>query len=69
MGALTPEFLFDLESNMSVISSREYQRLLNASWWNLIARRMDSGAKKERINWLLDTARGRPAASGRASRA
>jgi len=57
MGALTPEFLFDLESNMSVISSREYQRLLNASWWNLIARRMDSGAKKERINWLLDTAK------------
>jgi len=54
---ITPEFLFDLESNMRVIQSQEYQRLLDALWWNRVAKTMQSGAKKERINWLLDTAK------------
>jgi len=57
MGQLTPEFLFDLESNMRVISANEYQRLTSNLWWNLIAKRMPSSAKKERINWLLDSAK------------
>ena len=57
MGALTPEFLFDLESNMRVIAEREYERLLSNLWWQMVAKVMPSGAKRERINWLLDTAR------------
>ncbi len=54
---LTPEFLFDLESNMRIITSREYDRLLSKLWWEKVARRMPSQSKKERITWLLDTAK------------
>lgn len=57
MPALTPEFLFDLESNMRMVSAQEYQRLTSNLWWNRVAKRMPSGAKKERINWLLDSAK------------
>ena len=57
MAQLTPSFLFDLESNMRVISEREYERLLKNLWWRNVAKVMDSKAKKERINWLLDTAK------------
>lgn len=64
MGQLTPQFLFDLESNMRVISEREYERLVKNLWWTSVAKSMDSKAKKERINWLLDTAKiERPQAS------
>lgn len=57
MPALTPRFLFDLESNMRLISERDYDRLLSQLWWQLVAKTMPSGAKAERINWLLDTAK------------
>lgn len=57
MAALTPSFLFDLESNMRLIGANEYERLLKSIWWNIVAKRLPSGAKKERINWLLDTAK------------
>jgi phage major head subunit gpT-like protein len=57
MPALTPSFLYDLESNLRLITSREYERLTRSLWWTKIAKRMPSGAKKERINWLLDTAK------------
>lgn len=57
MSALTPEFLFDLESNMRVIGAREYERLLSNLWWQMVAKTLPSGAKRERITWLLDTAK------------
>lgn len=57
MAQLTPSFLFDLESNMRTISAREYERLVKNLWWRAVARIMPSTAKKERINWLLDTAK------------
>jgi phage major head subunit gpT-like protein len=57
MSALTPSFLFDLESNMRVITSREYERLNRQLWWDKVAKRMPSGAKKERVSWLLDSAK------------
>lgn len=64
MSQLTPSFLFDLESNMRTISAREYERLVKNLWWRSVARVMPSGAKKERISWLLDTAKiERPQAS------
>lgn len=57
MGQITPQFLFDLESNMRVISAREYQRLMDNLWYNRVMKTVDSQAKKERISWLLDTAK------------
>lgn len=54
---ITPEVLFDLESNMQMRSAREYQRLSQDMWWNKVAKEFPSSAKKERLIWLLDTAR------------
>lgn len=58
MPAITPSFVFDLESNMRVITAREYERLTSALWWTKVAKTgPNSGAKRERVSWLLDTAR------------
>ncbi len=57
MAQITPQFLFDLESNIRVISENEYERLVKNLWWNSVAKVMPSQSKKERINWLLDTAK------------
>jgi phage major head subunit gpT-like protein len=58
MATLTPSFLFDLESNMRTITAREYERLLSKLWWQTVCKTgPTSGAKKERVTWLLDTAR------------
>jgi len=54
-GAITPEFVFDLESNMRIVQAQEFQRLSQEAYWQLIAKTMQSGAKKERISWLLDS--------------
>lgn len=57
MPTITPQFLYDLESNMRTITSQEYNRLNSQVWWNRIAKTTPSMALKERITWLLDTAR------------
>jgi hypothetical protein len=57
MPALTPSFLFDLESNMRIITSREFERLTREMWWDKVAKVMPSQSKKERITFLLDTAK------------
>jgi len=58
MPAIIPSFLFDLESNMRVITAQEYDRLTSKLWWNRICKLgPPSGAKRERVSWLLDTAR------------
>ena len=57
MPAITPEFMFDLESNMRLVSTRSYEKLNANSWWEKVAKRMSTSSKKERINWLLDTAK------------
>ena len=56
-GALTPQFLFDLETNMRVISDQAYQGLLAKLWYNRVTHDMPSSTRKERLIWLLDTAR------------
>lgn len=64
MPQLTPSFLFDLESNMRQITSTAYTGLSKKLWWNKIAKRSTTGSKKERIYWILDTAKiERPKAS------
>ena len=57
MPTITPQFLYDLESNMRTITSNEYGRLTSNLWWNKIAKTVPSMALKERLSWLLDTAR------------
>jgi len=57
MPAITPSFMFDLESRMRLITSTDYQRLNSQLWWKTVAKEIPSGAKKERVSWLLDTAR------------
>lgn len=64
MPALTPTFLFDLESNMRVISANLYDKLNARVWWRNVAKELPSQSKKERITWLLDTARIKRTISG-----
>lgn len=54
---ITPQFLFDLESNMRLVTANEYQRLVSNLWWDKIGKRTTSQAKSERVSWLLDTAK------------
>jgi phage major head subunit gpT-like protein len=54
---LTPTFLFDVESRMKIVSSQEYDRLNANTYWRRLAREAPSTGRKERLLWLLDTAR------------
>lgn len=55
---ITPSFLWDLESNMRTITTREYDRLLSSTWWPSVMKTgQKSNSKRERVTWLLDTAR------------
>lgn len=56
MGALTPQYLMDLESRMQVITENEYVRLAKNSWWPRVMRRKTTGARREIFTWLLTTA-------------
>ncbi len=58
MPTLTPSFLWDLESNMRIITLREYDRLTSNLWYtNLLKIGPKSESKRERVIWMLDTAR------------
>lgn len=54
-GVLNSAFLFDLESNMKVITENTYVAGLKNQWWRKLAREMSSQSKKERIIWLLES--------------
>lgn len=56
MPALTPEFLFDFESNMRAITENEYARFSANMWWSRFMRVMPSSSSKEIVSWLLSTA-------------
>jgi phage major head subunit gpT-like protein len=56
--------MFDLESRMRLITSTDYQRLTSELWWKRVAKEQQSGAKKERVTWLLDTAQIKPTGKG-----
>jgi phage major head subunit gpT-like protein len=56
MPALTPTFLMDLESRMSVISENEYARLNSNLWWQTITKLKSSTNRRELVSWLLSTA-------------
>lgn len=57
MGALTPSFLFDFESNMQAITENEYARIASRLWWSRFMKTRPSSSKKELVAWLLSTAR------------
>ncbi len=57
MGALTPEFLIDFESNMQAITENEYARFASRLWWSRFMKTRPSGSKKEILAWLLSTAK------------
>lgn len=56
MGALTPEFLMDLESRMQVITENDYARLSSNLWWSRLMKKKTTGARRELLAWLLSTA-------------
>jgi hypothetical protein len=56
MPALTPTFLMDLESRMSVITEREYARLSANLWWKNITKLRGSTGRRDVLTWLLSTA-------------
>lgn len=57
MSAITPEFLHDLETRMQTIMENSYQELLKDLWWQRVAKTKNSVTKRERLIWLLETAK------------
>lgn len=56
MPAITPEFMFDFESNMQAITENEYARMTANLWWQKFMKVRPSSSKREIIAWLLSTA-------------
>lgn len=59
MGALTPSFVFDLETNMRMLSENEYLRWSSTPgflWWDKLAVRRPSMTRREIVTWILNTA-------------
>ncbi|NUP05526.1 MAG: hypothetical protein HOW73_05650 [Polyangiaceae bacterium] len=56
MGALTPSFLYDFESNISTIAENEYANLSANLWWSRFMKVRPSSSRREVIAWLLSTA-------------
>lgn len=56
LGALTPSFVFDLESRMRVIANDEYSRLVANLWYQKITKELPSQSRRELFFWMLDTA-------------
>jgi phage major head subunit gpT-like protein len=53
---ITPQFLFDLESNMRVIQEDTYAKLSANLWWSRFARVQTSKSKRELVHWLISSA-------------
>jgi phage major head subunit gpT-like protein len=54
--AITPQFLFDLESNMRVIQEDTYAKLSSNLWWSRFMRVQPSKSKREIVHWLISSA-------------
>lgn len=64
MPALTPTFVTNLETRMSIITEREYERLRANLWWNKVVKTRPSTGLRDIITWLLSTAQIRSQDSG-----
>ena len=56
MPALTPTFIMDLESRMSVITETEYNRLNSNLWWTGLTKLRSMTGRRDVVTWLLSTA-------------
>src|SRR4051812_12474576 len=56
MPALTPTFLFGVESRMKTITENEYMRLTDNLWWPKLSKVRTSTGRRDVIEWLLSTA-------------
>lgn len=56
MPALTPSFVFNLESKLRIIQENLYATLLEDMWWDRAARLLSSDSGKEIISFVLSTA-------------
>ncbi len=58
MGAITPSFVFDLESRMQMLVENEYMRLASSDflWWNKVTKVMPLATKRLVLTWILNTA-------------
>ncbi len=63
---VTPEFMFDFESNMRRITENEFARatISDNIWWRDLTRVIQSSKRREIIAWLLSTARIRAEGKG-----
>lgn len=58
MGALTQTFVFDLETNMRIITENDYARLSSELYWsNFVKTVSGSRSAKEIFTWLITTAK------------
>lgn len=64
MGALTPQFILNLESRMQVLTESEYSRMSSNLWWRQVTKVRPSTGLKEIITWLLSTAQIRDMGKG-----
>jgi hypothetical protein len=64
MGAITPQFLIDLESRMQIAMESSYAGLLSNLWWQNVARVRPSTGRREIVTWLLSTAQIRDQGKG-----
>lgn len=64
MGAITPQFLIDLETRMQIAMESSYAGLLSNLWWQRVARVRPSTGLKEIVTWLLSTAQIRDQGKG-----
>jgi phage major head subunit gpT-like protein len=53
---LLPQFLMDLETNMSILAADGFDQINNNLWYQAITREMPTSKRKERLIWLLNTA-------------
>lgn len=58
MPAVTPEFVYNLESRLRIITEAEYLRMTSADviWWDKITKVIPSGSGREIFTWVLNTA-------------
>jgi phage major head subunit gpT-like protein len=56
---LTEAFIADLKTSIKAVVEREFERLTEAGniWWKLVAVQRQTTSAKERLAWLLDSAR------------
>ncbi len=57
MGALTQSFVFDLETNMRIITENDYARLASELYWSQFCKTAPSKSAKEIFTWLISTAK------------